>query len=63
MSNRDKFEQAYGAAHAEALAILGEIDSHLMDMPDPESVPLDWGYVGTLNNIFAMLKVARGEEE
>jgi hypothetical protein len=47
---------AYGAAHAEALALIDSLRDMIEDMPAPDSDCINWGNVGTLRHINAQLR-------
>jgi hypothetical protein len=48
-------EDAYAAAHAEAIALLEAIREQIEDMPAP-SDQTNWGHVGDMNRIVTLLR-------
>ena len=57
MSNQDKIEDAYTAAHVRALTLLEDLHQVVEDMPAPgfEEHRIDWGHVGSLNHLCEQL--------
>lgn len=54
-------EYAYASQHAEALALLSEIERKLMDMPAPDSdTPINWGHVGSVAEVRNKLEMLLG---
>jgi hypothetical protein len=56
-------QDAYTAAHAEALALVESLSAHLYDLPAPDTDGLHWGHVGDLERIVSQLKEIMGEEQ
>ena len=56
-------QDAYTAAHAEALALVEALSTHLNDLPAPDTEGLHWGHVGDLERIVAQLKEIMGEKQ
>lgn len=61
MTNREQFEDAYGTAHMIAMGRIARLMEKMQDMDAPESATLDWGKVGDLTAINALLAQALGE--
>ena len=57
MTNRDKIEDAYAAAHIRALTLLENLHQRIEDLPTPDNDehPIDWGHVGSLNHLCQQL--------
>ena len=57
MTNRDKIEDAYSAAHIRALTLLENLHQRIEDLPAPgnNEQPIDWGHVGSLNHLCQQL--------
>lgn len=53
MTNRDRIEDAYAAAHIRALTLLEDLHETVENMPAPgnDEHPIDWGHVGSLNHL------------
>jgi hypothetical protein len=47
---------AYAAAHAEALALLAQLQQRIEDMPAPDTDGINWGHVGSMGHINAQLR-------
>lgn len=56
-------QNAYASQHAEALALVEALSTHLRDLPAPDTDGLHWGNVGDLERIVAQLKEIMGEEQ
>ena len=56
-------EDAYAAAHAEALALVERLSDYLYDLPAPDTDGLNWGHVGDLSKIADQLKQILGDAE
>lgn len=52
-AQRDRIEEAYTAAHAEALTLIEKLRGFIEDLPAPDTdnAPIDWGHVGSLRHI------------
>ena len=57
-AKRQKAEDAYVAAHIEALTLLEDLHQTVEDMPAPgdEEHPINWGHVGSLNHLCEQLR-------
>jgi hypothetical protein len=55
MTTNRTAEDAYAAAHAEALGLMEAIREQIEDMPAP-SDQTNWGHVGDMNRIVTLLR-------
>jgi hypothetical protein len=48
--------ETYAARHAEALALLAQLQQAIEDMPEPESDGINWGHAGSMGHINEQLR-------
>ena len=59
-AKRQRIEDAYTAAHAQAITLLEDLRRIVEDLPAPDGeTPIHWGHVGDLNHVNELLTQAR----
>lgn len=56
----NRASDAYATEHAEALALLAQLQQAIEDMPKPESPGINWGHAGSMNRVNSQLRELLG---